>query len=204
MIQFKLVLWSSQFIWNLHFWWGQLWIYEVDICKAASETCSVNRSCAQSQHHAWRFVTPWTVAHQGPLSMGFPRKEYWSWLPCPSPGDLPKPGIQTYVSCISRQFLYHWVTWEALILLLSREKEQQVQPSPQRALGSTFIPGSHFVERFLGQQMLSFKHLHFSIFSLRSMWNRISLWWTVCLWVISPVPLQNSNLMAIVSSIPKL
>ena len=53
------------------------------------------------------FVTPWTVAHQGPLSMGFPRKEYWSGLPCPSPGDLPKPGIQTYVSCISRQFLYH-------------------------------------------------------------------------------------------------
>ena len=40
------------------------------------------------------FVTPWTVAHQAPLSMGFPRQEYWSGLPFPSPGDLPDPGIK--------------------------------------------------------------------------------------------------------------
>ena len=38
------------------------------------------------------FVTPWTVAHQTPLSMGFPRQEHWSGLPFPSPGDLPEPG----------------------------------------------------------------------------------------------------------------
>ena len=38
-------------------------------------------------------VTPRTVAHQGPLSMGFSRQEYWSRLPLPSPGDLPDPGI---------------------------------------------------------------------------------------------------------------
>ena len=35
------------------------------------------------------FVTPWTVAHQVPLSKGFSRQEYWSGLPCPPPGDLP-------------------------------------------------------------------------------------------------------------------
>ena len=40
------------------------------------------------------FATPQTVAHQAPLSMGFPRQEYWSGLPCPSPGDLPHPGIK--------------------------------------------------------------------------------------------------------------
>ena len=40
------------------------------------------------------FVTPWTVAHQTPLSMGFPRQEYWSGLPFPSSGDLPDPGIE--------------------------------------------------------------------------------------------------------------
>ena len=40
------------------------------------------------------FGTPWTVAHQAPLSMGFPRQEYWSGLPFPSPGDLPDPGIE--------------------------------------------------------------------------------------------------------------
>ena len=40
------------------------------------------------------FVTPWTVACHSPLSMGFPRQEYWSGLPFPSPGDLPNPGIE--------------------------------------------------------------------------------------------------------------
>ena len=40
------------------------------------------------------FVTPWTVARQAPLSMGFSRQEYWSGLPCPPPADLPNPGIE--------------------------------------------------------------------------------------------------------------
>ena len=40
------------------------------------------------------FGTPWTVAHQASLSMGFPRQEYWSELPFPSPGDLSNPGIE--------------------------------------------------------------------------------------------------------------
>ena len=38
-------------------------------------------------------MTPWTIAHQAPLSMGFSRQEYWSGLPFPSPGNLPNPGI---------------------------------------------------------------------------------------------------------------
>ena len=40
------------------------------------------------------FVIPWTVACQAPLSIGFSRREYWSRLPFPSPGDLPNPGIK--------------------------------------------------------------------------------------------------------------
>ena len=39
-------------------------------------------------------VTPGTVAHQAPLSVEFPRQEYWRGLPFPSPGDLPDPGIK--------------------------------------------------------------------------------------------------------------
>ena len=39
-------------------------------------------------------MTPWTVAYQAPLSMGFSRQEYWSALPFPSPGDLPDAGIE--------------------------------------------------------------------------------------------------------------
>ena len=44
--------------------------------------------------HVWLFVTPWTVACQAPLSVGFPRQEYWSGLPCLPPGHLPDPGIK--------------------------------------------------------------------------------------------------------------
>ena len=40
------------------------------------------------------FATPWTVAHQAPLSMGFSRQEYWSGWPFSSSGDLPDPGIE--------------------------------------------------------------------------------------------------------------
>ena len=40
------------------------------------------------------FINNWTIAHQGPLSMGFPRQEYLSGMPFPSPGDLPDPGIE--------------------------------------------------------------------------------------------------------------
>ena len=40
------------------------------------------------------FVTPWTVAHQAPLSVGFSRQEYWSGVPFPSPEDLSHPGIE--------------------------------------------------------------------------------------------------------------
>ena len=43
-------------------------------------------------------ATPWTAVHSVPLSMGFSRHEYWSGLPCPSPGKLPDPGIEPHLS----------------------------------------------------------------------------------------------------------
>ena len=49
--------------------------------------------------------TPWTIDCKTPLSMGFSRQECWSRLPCPSPGDLPDPGIEPgLLHC--RQILY--------------------------------------------------------------------------------------------------
>ena len=39
-------------------------------------------------------MTPWTIGHQVSMSRGFPKQEYWSGLPFPSPGDLPNPGIK--------------------------------------------------------------------------------------------------------------
>ena len=56
------------------------------------------------------FVTPWTIAHQAPLSMGFPRQESWSEEPFPSPGDIPDPGTGARspplqaVSCVAGGF----------------------------------------------------------------------------------------------------
>ena len=50
--------------------------------------------CPYMLSYVQLFATPWTVACQAPLSMGFYRQEYWSGLLFPSPGDLPDPGIK--------------------------------------------------------------------------------------------------------------
>ena len=50
--------------------------------------------CVCVLSHVQLFGTPWTVARQAPLSMGFSRQEYWSELPFPAPGDLPDPGFE--------------------------------------------------------------------------------------------------------------
>ena len=49
---------------------------------------------AWSLSHVQLSATPWTIACQAPLSIGFSRQEYWSGLPFPSPGDLPELGIE--------------------------------------------------------------------------------------------------------------
>ena len=50
--------------------------------------------CARLLCRVPLFATPWTVAPPAPLSMGFSRKDYWSGLPFPSPGDLPDPVVE--------------------------------------------------------------------------------------------------------------
>ena len=60
-------------------------------CIQCSRVCM----CAKPlQSCLWFSVTLWTLARQAPLSIGFPRWEYWSGLPCPTPGDLPNPGTE--------------------------------------------------------------------------------------------------------------
>ena len=49
-------------------------------------------------------ATPWTVAHQAPLTLGFPKREYWSGLPFPPPGDLPDPGIKLFSPALADGF----------------------------------------------------------------------------------------------------
>ena len=57
------------------------------------------------------FGTPWTITHQAPPSMGFPRQEHWSGLPCPSPGELPIPAIEPRSPALQADSTF-WVTRE--------------------------------------------------------------------------------------------
>ena len=78
--------------------------YEMSLCVL------IHFSCVRL------LVTPWTVACQAPLSMGFSRQEYWSGLPYPPPGDLPNPGIEPaslmFPGLASGFFTTH-TTWKA-------------------------------------------------------------------------------------------
>ena len=56
--------------------------------------------CVQLLSHVWLFAALWTVPCQVPLSMGFPRQEYWSVLPFPPPRDLPDAGIKPTSSAL--------------------------------------------------------------------------------------------------------
>ena len=55
---------------------------------------SLQRHMLNRFSHVQLFAIPWTADGQAPLFMGFPRQEYWSGLPFPSPGNLPKQGIE--------------------------------------------------------------------------------------------------------------
>ena len=78
-------------------WWAA--IYRVaqsrtQLKRLRSSSSKYICVCAQSLSHIRLFVTPWTVAHQTPLSTGFPRQEYRSELAFPTPGGLPDSGIK--------------------------------------------------------------------------------------------------------------
>ena len=78
--------------------------------KAVGLKSQLQLKFAQSLSCVFLFVTPWTVVHQAPLSMGFFRQEYWSGLLFTPPGDLPKPGIEPLSPAspyIGRQILYY-------------------------------------------------------------------------------------------------
>ena len=102
-----------------------------------------------SLSHVWLIMTPWTVAWQPLLSMGFPRHEYWNGLSFPSPGDLPNSGIEPaspalasgcfmteqlrklvmeYYSAIKRMKVCHWQQhgwpWKVLHLVKLSQTEK--------------------------------------------------------------------------------
>ena len=65
----------------------------------------------------WLFATPWAVASQAPLSMGFSRQEYWGGLSCPPTGDIPDPGIEPASlasPALAGRFFTTSATWESV------------------------------------------------------------------------------------------
>ena len=74
--------------------------------------------CAKSLQLCPTFVTPWIVARQAPLSIGFSGQEYWSGLPFPLPGDLPNPGIEPRSltsPALAGGFFTTGATWEVFL-----------------------------------------------------------------------------------------
>ena len=96
-------------------------------------------------------VSPWTEAHQAPLSKGFSRQEYLSGFPCPSPGDLPNAGIEP-VSLTSPSlaggFSTTNATWEApcmficIFMYRASQVAQWVKDLPANAGDAGLFPGS--------------------------------------------------------------
>ena len=96
--------------------------------------------------HVWLFVTPWTIAHQDLMSMGFSRWEYWRGLPYLHPGDLPYPGIKPMslmspASNPSLLCLLHWQVGSLPLVLPGkplRSWHQDVKPVRQELMMSVF------------------------------------------------------------------
>ena len=79
---------------------------------------NINKVCAKSLQSCLTLWDPMDyIAHQAPLSMGFSRQKRWSGLPCPSPGDLPNPGIKPASlksPALAGRLFTTSTTWEAL------------------------------------------------------------------------------------------
>ena len=75
-------------------------VWRIPLCPSFP---SLVWACVRAQSYP-SSATPWTVACQAPLSMGFPRQEYWNWLPFPSPGAVPNPGIKPASPAVAGEF----------------------------------------------------------------------------------------------------
>ena len=109
---------SAMEAWSLNHWTaGELpWV----VIKIASSVFMCVCVCMLS--HVWLFMTPWTVAHQTPLSMEFSRQECWSTLPFLPPGDLPDSGIEPSslaYPALAGVFFTNCATWEARVVMVA-------------------------------------------------------------------------------------
>ena len=86
--------------------------------------CSINVGDISVLSHVGLFATPWTVARQGPLSMGILQGRILEWVAMPSFRGSPQPRDQIQVSCITKKFFISWATWgNFLYWEINAEKE---------------------------------------------------------------------------------
>ena len=121
------ILYDIAYIWNLKHDTEDLSIKQKQTHRHSKQTCGFQEGGSRID---WEFgivvlsrlgrvqlfAALRTVACQAPLSMGFSRQEYWSGLPCPPPGDLPHPGIESLSlmsPALTGKFFTTSATWEA-------------------------------------------------------------------------------------------
>ena len=103
--------------------------------------------------HVQLCANPWIIPCQTPLSMGLPRQQYWSGLPCSSPGDLPDPGIKPaplMSLALASGFFTPRATWEAQLKNSSKHQNHKVKVDTFRELSSfelSFKFSSSFAEK---------------------------------------------------------
>ena len=110
----------------------------------------MHRACVCVLSGVRLFATPWTVVCQAPLSMGFPRQEYWRGLPFPAPGDPPNPGIEpvSLVSLAGRLILCHWCH-TVYVQIKSQDTDTTTPPHVLKAENSR-DPGINSLQQSLG------------------------------------------------------
>ena len=75
---------------------GAWWAAVYGVAQSRTRLKQLSSSSSSGWVTSDSFSIPWTIARQAPLSTGFPKQEYWSGLPFPSPGDFCNPGIKAH------------------------------------------------------------------------------------------------------------
>ena len=91
--------WRWYLGWGFHPFWGVTWFFWISFMYVHVYVCV----CVHALSDIWLFVTPWTVAHQAPLSTIFSKQGYWSRV-FYTPGHLPDPGIEPISLCLLGKF----------------------------------------------------------------------------------------------------
>ena len=164
--------------------------------KALKETCE---SEVKLLNHVQLFATPWTVARQASLSMGFSRQEYWSGLLFPSPGGSSQPRDRTRVSCIAGRRFILWATREAWKKPVLCNKEYllllETRGSPPTAMKTqrkdnrndpwkSCLPSlSWGPPAWASKMQTQIQISTFPFYSCRTLGNYSSLWLSLSSWV---------------------